>query len=135
MKKVEILKHGDQWIDTKTPAVCPECASLEVKEYVNNSTHWAGPFKILHTKKECQCEICHCRFLIGKEEKSINDVSWEELFGYIAGITFLIFIVLIVITAGVWHDRDWPPIQMTIAIISDLIICVLSFLGWIICSC
>lgn len=134
MKRVEILKHGDQWIDTTAPIVCPECASLEVKKYKNSNTDWSGPFSIRHEKDECLCEVCNCRFVIGKERKSISGVVWDEFWGAIALVTLVIFIILLIITACVYHDRDWPPTPMAIALFSDLGICAISFFGWLICN-
>lgn len=134
MKRVEILKHGNQWIDTTAPIVCPECASLEIKEYKNSNTDWSGPFSIRHEKDECLCKTCNCRFVIGKERKSICGVVWDEFWGIIALVTLIIFIILLIITACLYHDRDWPPIPMAIALFSDLGICLVSFFGWLVCN-
>lgn len=134
MKRVEILKHGNQWIDTTAPIVCPECASLEVKKYKNSNTDWSGPFHIRYEKDECLCKTCNCRFVIGKERKSICSVSWDEFWGIVTLVTLVIFIILVIIAACIWHDRDWPPTPMMIVIFSDLGICALSSFGWLICN-
>ncbi len=105
-----------------------------MKKYKNSNTEWAGPFYIKHEKDECLCNACNCRFVIGKERKSISDISWDELWGAIALITLVIFVILLIISTCIWHDRDWPPTPMTIAIFSNLGICIFSFVGWLICN-
>ena len=132
-KKIKVVTHGNQWIDTIAPIVCPECASLDVKKYKNSDTNWSGPFHIKYERDECLCKTCNCRFVIGKERKSICDVSWDEIWFIIASITIIIFILLLAITVYIW-GKEKPPALMVIAISSDFGLFLLSFLAWIICS-
>lgn len=134
MKRVKILKHGDQWVDTSAPIVCPECASLNVKEYTYNDSEWHGLFLVGYSEKICSCEDCNCRFKISKDKKSINDCCWDELFGIIALCSVIILVILMMISAIFWNDDKPLPVPMTIAIITDFIITIISFLIWLIKS-
>lgn len=133
-KKVKIVTHGSTWIDTSAPIVCPECASLNIKEYTYNDSEWHGPFLVGYSEKICSCEDCNCRFKISKDKKHINDCCWDELFGIIALCSFIILVVLMIISAIFWNDDKPLPVPMTIAIITDFIITIISFLIWLITS-
>lgn len=133
-KRVKIVTHGSSWIDTSAPIVCPECASLNVKEYTYNDSEWHGPFLVSYSEKICSCEDCNCRFKISKDKKSINDCCWDELSGIIALYSVIILVVLMIISAIFWNDDKPLPVPMTIAIITDFIITIISFLIWLITS-
>lgn len=131
-KKIKVVTHGSTWIDTSTPTVCPECASLNIKEYTYNNSEWHGPFLIGYSKKICTCEDCGCRFKINKDKTSINDCCWDELSATILIISFCIFLVLVLIWAIFLNDDKSLPLSMTIAIIVDSIIMIISFFIWLI---
>ena len=131
-KKIEIVSHVNTWIDPSTPIVCPECASLNVKEYTYNNSEQHGPFRIGYSEKICSCEDCNCRFKISKDKKSINDCCWDELSAAIAIISGIIFLILVIIWANLWNDDKQLPLPMTIAIITDAIIGFISFLVWLV---
>lgn len=129
-KKIKVVTHGNTWIDTSTPIVCPECASLNVKEHIHNNSEWHGPFLVGYTEKICSCKDCNCRFKISKDKKSINRICVDEISGIIALCSFFIFIVLTIISA---IFSSLPPL-MAITIITSFIITIVSFFIWLITS-
>lgn len=130
-KKIEIITHGNTWIDTSDPVVCPECTSLNVKEDTHNSTRWRGPFKISYSGKTYSCKDCNCHFKIGKDKTSICDCSWDELSGGITLFTAILWVILITFSAVFWGDSDSLPLPMAIAIAVDSIITLTSFFTWL----
>lgn len=131
-KKVKIVTHGSTWIDTSAPIVCPECASLNVKEYTYNDSEWHGPFLVGYSEKICSCEDCNCRFKISKDKKYIDDCCWDELSAAVAIISGIIFLILVIIWANLWNNDKQLPLPMIIAIITDAIIGFISFLVWLV---
>lgn len=131
-KKVKIVTHGSTWIDTSAPIVCPECASLNVKEYTYNNSEWHGPFLVGYSKKICTCEDCDCRFKISKDEKSINDCCWDELSATIAIISTVIFLILVVIWSIFWNDDKPLPLPVSVALITSFVTGLISFIVWLI---
>lgn len=132
-KKIKVVTHGNTWIDTSTPIVCPECASLNVKEYTHNNSEWHGPFLVGYTEKIYSCKDCNCQFKMGKDKTSIRNCCWDEISGIIALCSLIIFVVLVIICVIFWNNVALPPL-MTIAIIVSFIIAVVSFFIWIITS-
>ena len=129
-KKIEIASHGNTWVDTSAPIVCPECASLNVKEYTYNSSEWLGPFFIGYTEKIYSCEDCNCRFKINKDKTSIRNCCWDELFMWIFIFALILFLILVVISVSFWDNDNSLPLSMKITIIIDVIIAIISFLAW-----
>lgn len=131
-RKIEIITHGNTWIDTSIPIACPECAGLNVKEDVHNSTKWRGPFKISYSEKMYSCKDCNCHFKIDKDKTSIHDCSWDELFGWITLFTAILWAILIMISSIFWSNTDSLPLSMAVAIAIDTIIMVFSFFVWLV---
>jgi ABC-type dipeptide/oligopeptide/nickel transport system permease component len=130
-QKVKIIDHGNTWIDTSMPKVCPECASLNVKKNTFQNSGWHGPFKVKSIKYEFYCRDCKCRFSTNKEKRHIVDVCWEELPGYIALITFVIsFILSIIIGVLVETDKE-IPILLLVAMFSSFGVCIISFIAFV----
>lgn len=132
MRKVKIISHGNTWIDTSTPIVCPECASLNVEEYIHDDSRWRGPFYIKHTEKVCQCNDCHCRFKLDGDRKRISDICWDAFFGYIALITIILFLTILIIALWLYHDSDIVPPLMIAILFITLSISIISFFTWLI---
>lgn len=130
-KKAKIVTHGNTWIDTSAPIVCPECASLNVKEYTYNDSEWHGPFLIGYEKKIYSCKDCDCRFKISKDKKSIKNYCLDELSGIIALCSVIILIVLVIISNIFWNDDLPLPMAMAIAITVGFIITLISFIIWL----
>lgn len=131
-QRVIIIDHGNTWIDTSTPKVCPECASLNIKENKIQDSGWLGPFKVKSIKQEFYCKDCKCRFSTNKEKRHIIDVCWEDLSGYIALITFVISLIL-VITIGVLAETDKEiPILLLVAVFSNICVCIISFIAFVV---
>lgn len=131
-KKVEIITHGNTWIDTSTPIVCPECAGLNVKEDIYNNSEWRGPFKIGHSGKTYSCNDCNCCFKIDKGRTSIRGCMWDDLFFYIFLFTFILAVILLIISGIFWGNADDSlPLPMVIALITDVVILLISFISWL----
>lgn len=111
--------------------VCPECASLNVKEDIYNSTRWRGLFKISYSGKIYSCKDCNCNFKIGKDRTRICDCSWDELFGWMTLFTSILWIVLIIISVTIWGNADLLPSPMAAAIAVDTIMVLASLFTWI----
>lgn len=132
MRKIKIINHGNTWIDTSTPIVCPECASLNVKKDTFQDSRWHGPFKIENINQQFYCKDCNCRFSTDKEKRHIVDVCWDEIFGYIALITLVLFLIILVVAISLYHDSDTLPPLITAMIFITFGICVTSFFIWLI---
>lgn len=131
MRKVKIINHGNTWIDTTTPIVCPECASLNVKKDTFQDSRWHGPFKIKNISQQFYCKDCHCRFSTDKEKRHIVDVCWDEIYGYIALIALVLFLIILAVVVFLYHDSDTLPPLMTAMILISFGICVISFFIWL----
>jgi uncharacterized paraquat-inducible protein A len=131
-QKVKIIDHGNTWIDTSTPKVCPECASLNVKENIFRDSRWHGPFMVKSISQEFYCRDCKCRFSTNKEKRHIVDVSWEELSGYIALITFIIFSILLLITAVLYGTSNEVPVLLSVATLSNFGVFLVSFVVFVV---
>lgn len=130
-KKIKIVTHGNTWVDTSTPIVCPECASLNIKEYTHDNSEWYGPFYINHSEKICFCEDCNCHFKISKDKKSISRVCVDKIFGIISMISAVIFAILAIFSCIFWGCNNPLPAPMVIAIIADSIIGIISLFIWL----
>lgn len=130
-QKVKIIDHGNTWIDTSMPKVCPECASLNVKENTFRDSGWIGPFRVKSIKQEFYCKDCKCRFSTNKEKRHIVDVCWEELSGYIALITFVISLILLIIIGILWGTGKDIPILLLVAVFSNIGVCIISFIAFV----
>lgn len=130
-QKVKIIDHGNTWVDTSTPKVCPECASLNVKENTFQDSGWLGPFKVESIKHEFYCKDCNCRFITDNEKKHIVDVCWEELSGYIALITFVISLILVIIIGVLIETDKEIPILLLVAVFSNIGVCIISFIAFV----
>lgn len=130
-QKVKIIDHGNTWIDTSTPKVCPECASLNVKENIFRDSRWHGPFMVKSISQEFYCRDCKCRFSTNKEKRHIVDVSWDELSGYIALITFVISLILSIIIGILVETDKEIPILLLLAMFSSFGVCVISFIAFV----
>lgn len=133
-QKVKIIDHGNTWIDTSTPKVCPECASLNVKENIFRDSRWHGPFRVKSISQEFYCRDCKCRFSTNKEKRHIIDVSWEELSGYISLITFVISLILLIIIGILLGTGKEIPILLLIAMLSNFGVCLISFVVFVVNS-
>lgn len=131
-QKVKIINHGNTWIDTSTPIICPECASLNIEKHMHDDSEWRGPFYIKHTEKVCQCNDCHCSFKLDTDKSKITDVCWDEIFGYIALITLILFLIILAVAVYFYHDSDTLPPLMTAMIFITFGICIISFVIWLI---
>lgn len=131
-QKVKIIDHGNTWIDTSMPKVCPECASLNIKEYMHDDSRWRGPFYIKYIETVYQCNDCHCSFKLDKDRKKISDISLDEFFGYIALITFILFLITFAVALYLYHDSDTLPPLMTAVILISFGICIFSGVIWLI---
>lgn len=129
-KKVEIVTHGNTWVDTSVPTVCPECGSLNVEEHTYNNSKWRGPFYINYSRKIYSCKDCNCSFKTSKDKKGIKRVEAGELSGIIALCSFIIFIILLIISFIFWNDEN--SLLLTIAIIVNFSIIFVSSLVWLI---
>ncbi len=127
-QKIKIIDHGNTWINTSTPKVCPECASLNVKENTFRDSNWYGPFKVRSIKQEFYCKECKCRFSTDKEKRHIVDVCWEDLSGYIALITFVISLILVIIIGVLIETDKEIPILLLVAVLSNIGVCIISFI-------
>lgn len=130
-QKVKIINHGNTWIDTSTPKVCPECASLNVKENTFQDSGWLGPFMVESIKQEFYCKDCNCRFSTNNEKRHIVDVCWEELPGYISLITFVISLILVIIVCVLWGTDKEIPILLLVAMFSNIGVCLISFIVFV----
>lgn len=130
-QKVKIIDHGNTWIDTSTPIVCPECASLNVKKNTFQESRWFGPFKVKSIEQEFYCKDCICRFKLEKDRKEISEICLSEFFGYIALITFILFLITLAVAVYLYHDSDTLPPVMTAMIFISSGICITSFVIWL----
>ena len=130
-KRVKIITHGNTWIDTSTPVVCPECAGINVKEDIYNSSEWHGPFKIGYSGKTYSCKDCNCHFKIGKGRTSIRGCMWDELFGGMLIFTLILLVILVIISNAFWGNDDSIPLSMEIAIIADIGMGIISLFVWL----
>lgn len=130
-QKVKIIDHGNTWIDTSTPKVCPECASLNVKENTFRDSGWSGPFKVKSIKQEFYCKDCKCRFSTDKEKRHIVDVCWEDLSGYIVLITFVISLILLIIIGVLFETGKEIPILLLVAVFSNIGVFLISFIAFV----
>ena len=130
-KKIEIITHGNTWIDTSTPIVCPECAGLNVKEDIYNNSEWHGSFKIGHSGKIYSCKDCNCCFKIDKGRTSIRDCMWDDLFFGIFLSTLILGVILLITSSIFWGEDDSLPLPMVITLITDGVIWLISFIAWI----
>lgn len=131
-RKVKIIDHGNTWIDTSMPKVCPECASLNVKKNTFQNSGWHGPFKVKSIKQEFYCRDCKCRFSTGKEKRHIADVCWGDLFGYISFITFIIFSILLLITAVLYETSNEIPVLLSVATLSNFSVFIISLIVFVV---
>lgn len=131
-RKVKIIDHGNTWIDTSMPKVCPECASLNVKKNTFQNSGWHGPFKVKSIKQEFYCRDCKCRFSTGKEKRHIVDVSWEDLSGSISLITFVVCLILLLIVGVLWGNDKEIPILLLVALFSNIGVCLISFMVFVV---
>lgn len=132
MRKVKIISHGNTWIDTSTPIVCPECASLNVEKDTFQYSKWHGPFKIENISQQFYCKDCHCRFSIDKDRKKISTICLDAFCGYLALITIILFFTLLMIALYLYHDSDAVPLPMTVILFITLSISIISFFTWLI---
>lgn len=130
-KKVKIITHGNTWIDTSTPIVCPECAGIKIKEDIYNSSEWHGPFKIGYSEKTYSCKDCNCHFKIGKGRTSIRGCMWDELFGGMLMFTLILLVILVIISMAFCGNDDSIPLSMKIAIIADVGMGIISLFAWL----
>jgi hypothetical protein len=133
-QKVKIIDHGNTWVDTSMPKVCPECASLNVKKNKIQDSEWYGPFKVKSISQEFYCRDCKCRFSTNKEKRHIVDVSWEELSGYIALITFMIFFILSLIIVVLYDTSNEVPALLSVATLSNFGVFLISFMVFVVNS-
>ena len=131
-RKVKIIDHGNTWIDTSMPKVCPECASLNVKKNTFQNSGWHGPFKVKSIKHEFYCRDCKCRFSTNKEKRHIVDVSWEDLSGSISLITFVVGLILLLIVGVLWGNDKEIPILLLVALFSNIGVCLISFMVFVV---
>lgn len=63
-KRYSVSKHGNQWIDTSTPVICPECG--EIVEHKSKQDNWCsylrGTIKVKYEWYEYTCSNCKCSF-------------------------------------------------------------------------
>lgn len=133
-QKVKIIDHGNTWIDTSTPKVCPECASLNVKENIFRDSRWHGPFMVKSISQEFYCRDCKCRFSTNKEKRHIVDVCWDELSGYIALITFVISLILVIIIGILCSISNEFPILLLVAVSISFCVSLISFMVFVVNS-
>ena len=131
-RKVKIIDHGNTWIDTSMPKVCPECASLNVKTNTFQNSGWHGTFKVKSIKHEFYCRDCKCRFSTNKEKRHIVDVSWEDLSGSISLITFVVGLILLLIVGVLWGNDKEIPILLLVALFSNIGVCLISFMVFVV---
>ena len=130
-QKVKIIDHGNTWIDTSTPKVCPECASLNVKKNTFQDSEWYGPFKIEDISQQFYCKDCHCCFSTDKEKRHIVDVCWDDLFGYIALVTFVIFFILLIIIGVLCSISNEFPVLLLVAVSISFCVSIISFIVFV----
>lgn len=131
-QKVKIIDHGNTWIDTSIPKVCPECASLNVKKNTFQDSGWLGPFKVKSIKHEFYCEDCKCRFSTDNEKRHIVGVCWEELPGYISLITFVFSLILLIIIGVLWGIGIEIPVLLSVVALSNLGVCLILFIVFVV---
>lgn len=127
-KKFEVVKHGKEWVDLNTEVIlCPECASEDIHQYMNRQSKWHGPFQILYTEifYSCKCCGCHFREIKGKE---INQVRWGDILLSLVILFFVTFVILLLISCGLYGEQDHLPIALAIPLWS-------SGIGTVICFC
>lgn len=133
-QKVKIIDHGNTWVDTSMPKVCPECASLNVKKNKIQDSEWYGPFKVKSISQEFYCKDCNCRFSTDKEKRHIVDVCWGDLFGYIALVTFVIFFILLIITGVLCSISNEFPVLLLVAVSISFCVSIISFIVFVVSS-
>lgn len=105
MKKYTVKKHGNMFVDTSEPIICPECGELvEDKGKYDCKSNWVffDCFLIRTETTDYRCDNCKCQFC---EDPKMNivRVDWYELF-YIILLTLcpLLWIVSIIL----WYVLD-----------------------------
>ena len=109
-KRYEVTKHGEQWIDTSTPIVCPECGEI-ARETSHRYTHkdfLRDTFRVRYDWNEYRCDNCKCNFKDSDKhtEKTIVDIEVGKLLSLIAFIIIFIYIIISIIVGLLGYAED-----------------------------
>lgn len=109
-KRYEVINHGEQWIDTSTPIICPECGEI-AKEISHGYTYkdfFRDTFKVRYNWNEYRCDNCKCDFKDDDKhiEKTIVSIKVEKLLSLIGIIISIIYIIVITIIGILGYGEE-----------------------------
>ena len=96
MKKYTVKKHGDMFVDTSEPVICPECGELvEHKGRYDYESDWVffDCFLVRTETTDYICDNCKCQFC-EDPEMHIVEVDWHDL-SYIIILTLCILLWIV----------------------------------------
>ena len=117
MKKnnIEIITHGDEYIEEESIVVCPECMNENIKilKMKEEFTKWI--FDIIIKYNKCHCKKCNCVFITNKTKK-IKNISKIAIMKRVMFLSAFILASLIIFYLS--QDKCDSPLWIGSALIS-----------------